>query len=106
MKRIAASLAFASLFALGSCEKGNPFKIPAAKDLEPGGVFIAYNLGCEKGCEQIGKGDLLQKIDGKTVKTGEEFDAANVTDGKPHKLELLTWQTHAPKTVEITATPK
>ncbi len=107
MQRIFASLAFASLFAIGSCGGGkNPFKIPKAKDLEPGGVFISYNLGCEKGCEQIGKGDLLQKIDGKTVKTGADFDAANITDGKPHKLDLVTWESKAPKSVEITATPK
>lgn len=106
MKRLVASLALLSAFTLGSCEKGgNQFKIPGHADLQDG-VFISYNLGCEKGCEQIGKGDLLLKIDGKTVATGADFDAANVADGKPHKLDLLAWSSHAPKSVEITATPK
>lgn len=108
MKRLAASLVFFSAFALGSCDKGggSKFIIPNKKDLDPGGVFISYNLGCEAGCDQVNKGDLLQKVDGKTVKSVEELDAANIADGKPHKLDLLSWHEHAPKSVSITATPK
>ncbi len=112
MSRSFVTLALASnlgLLSLGllSCDKsGDGFKIPQHRDLKAGGVFISYNLGCETGCDQIAKGDLIQTIDGKPVKTGEEFDAANVTDGKPHKLELLAAGSMDPKTVEITATPK
>jgi hypothetical protein len=111
MSRSFVTLALASVLASGlgllSCDKaGGGFKIPMHKDLKAGGVFISYNLGCEKGCDQVQKGDLLQKVDGKPVKSAEEFDAANVTDGKPHKLDLLAAGSMAPKTVEITATPK
>lgn len=107
MSRSFVTLALFSTLGLVACEPSSGgFKIPSNKDLKAGGVFIAYNLGCEKGCDQIAKGDLLQKIDGKTVKTGEEFDAANITDGKPHKLDLLAAGSMAPKSVEVTATPK
>jgi hypothetical protein len=67
---------------------------------------VAYNYGCDKGCNDIQKGDLIQKVDGKPIKTGAEFDAANVIDGKPHKLDLLGKGSLAPKTVEIVAKPK
>lgn len=105
MKKLAAAAALLVTTLLASCEKGNSFKIPGPKDLQPGGVFISYNLGCEAGCDQVQKGDLLQKIDGQPVKTSAEFDKVTLTDGKPHKLELLAWQSHEPKSVDITASP-
>jgi hypothetical protein len=107
MKRFFVSVGLLSALALGGCdskEGGSSFNIPGIKDLEPGGVYVVYNHGCTKGCDQVTKGDLIQKIDGKPVKSGEDFDAANVTDGKPHQLELLS--KGATKTVEIVASPK
>jgi hypothetical protein len=101
---IASALAGPSLGCDGPAKSG--FNIPEAKHLKAGGVYVAYNHGCEKGCSDIQKGDLIQKIDGKTVKTGEDFDAANLADGKPHKLELLANESLAPKTVEVVAQPK
>jgi hypothetical protein len=89
-----------------SCDSGDGFKIPKPKDLEPGGVYVAYNIGCKVGCDQIAKGDLIQKIDGKEVKTGKDFDDASVIDGKPHELEILSADTKVPKVVKITATGK
>ncbi|MBC8067827.1 MAG: hypothetical protein IAG13_05785 [Deltaproteobacteria bacterium] len=107
MQRFVAFLALTSALSLASCEpRADPFKIARDKDLKAGGVYVSYNLGCESGCDKVEKGDLIQKIDGKPVKTGADFDAANVMDGKPHKLEILSAVTMAPKTVEITATPK
>src|SRR5688572_17850031 len=103
MKRLAL---IASLL-LATCEGGTTsFNIPQEKDLKPGGVYIAYNVGCDKGCDQVQKGDLLQKVDGKTVKTSSDVEAANIADGKPHKLELLTKGSLAPKVVTIEASPK
>jgi hypothetical protein len=75
-------------------------------DLSPGGVFVAYNLGCERGCGRLGRGDLIQTIDGRTVRTGEEFDDANVTDGRPHTLGLLRAYSHDSESVVIVARPK
>jgi hypothetical protein len=108
MKRLAMMTAVA-LLSLTGCEPkagGGGFNIPQPKDLKPGGLYVAYNHGCEAGCGDIQKGDLIQKIDGKPVKTGADFDAANITDGKPHKLELLSNGSLAPKTAEVTAKPK
>ncbi len=107
MTKLVAKLALLGLFTLGSCSSsGAGFNIPQPKDLKPGGVYISYNLGCEVGCDKIQKGDLIQSIDGKTVKAAEEFDAANIADGKPHKLSLLARGSQAPVTVEVTAQPK
>ena len=103
MKRILVA-AVAALGMFG-CDKPSAegFNIPGPKDLKPGGVYVAYNHGCDKGCDQVDKGDLIQKVDGKTVKTGEDIDAANLVDGKPHKLELLAAGSLAPKSVEVVA---
>lgn len=105
MKKLA--LLASLLFPLGTaaCDSTD-FKIPSDKDLKPGGVYVSYNLGCQKGCDQIQKGDLIQTIDGKAVATGRDFDESNITDGQPHKLELLAYDTQTTKSVEIVATPK
>ena len=66
---------------------------------------MVYNHGCTKGCDQVEKGDLIQSIDGKATKTEADFQAANVIDGNPHKLEIIA-KGGATKSVEITASPK
>lgn len=105
MKKLALAASLLSAFALSSCDKGGGgSKIPKNRDLKAGGVYVSYNLGCEAGCDQINKGDLIQKVDGKDVKTAA--DVGNLADNKPHKLELLSAGTMEPKTVELTASPK
>jgi len=110
MQKLARVLALSGLFALLACDSasssGKGFNIPKEKDLKPGGVYVSYNMGCEKGCDQVQKGDLIQKIDGQTVKTAEEVDKINLADGKPHKLDLLANGSLAPKQVSVTATAK
>jgi hypothetical protein len=111
MKRLLVSVGLLSALALGGavggCETkgGNSFNIPGIKDLEPGGLYVVYNHGCTKGCDQVEKGDLIQSIDGKPVKTEAEFAAANVIDGNPHKLEIIA-PGGTTKSVEIVASPK
>jgi hypothetical protein len=107
MKRILVGLALSALALAGCDSKGKPstMEVPGSKDLEAGGLYVAYNHGCTKGCDQVAKGDLIQSIDGKPMKTEADFKAANVTDGQPHKLELIG-KGGAPKSVEITASPK
>jgi len=105
MKKLALAASLLSALTLSSCDKaGGGSKIPKNRDLKAGGVYVAYNLGCEAGCDQINKGDLIQKVDGKDVKTAA--DVGNLADNKPHKLELLSAGTMEPKTVELTASPK
>jgi hypothetical protein len=93
-----------------SCDKsgggGGKLRGPNPGELKQGGIYIVYNLGCEKGCDQLAKGDLIKKIDGQPVETNEAFDAIDITDGKPHKLDVLGNGGSAPKQVEIVATPK
>lgn len=108
MKQLLVSIGLLSALALGGCDTqgGTPFdNIPGNDDLKAGGVYVAYNHGCTKGCDQIEKGDLIQSIDGKPVQAGADFDAANVTDGQPHQLELIG-KAGGAKSVEITAQPK
>ena len=101
MRKLVVAATFSLLSAIG-CDSTD-FNIPGPKDLEPGGVYVAYNNGCKQGCDQVQKGDLIQKIDGQPVQTGPDFDAANVTDGQPHKLDLFAAATKASKAVTIVA---
>jgi hypothetical protein len=111
MKRLLVSFGVLSVLALGgalgcdSKDGGSGFNIPGIDDLKAGGLYVAYNHGCTAGCDQIEKGDLIQSIDGKPVKTEADFKAANVTDGKPHKLEVIA-KGGTTKSVDVTASPK
>lgn len=110
MKRFLVSVGLLSALALGGCDTkkdggSSSFNIPGIKDLEPGGVYVAYNHGCTKGCNEVEKGDLIQQVDGKPVTSTEDFVAANVIDGQPHKLEIIA-KGGTTKTVEIVAAPK
>ena len=107
MKRFLFSMGLLSTLALGGCDtkNGSGFNIPTIKELEPGGVYVSYVHGCEKGCDQVKKGDLIKKIDGKDVATGEDFDKVSIMDGQPHSLEILG-KDGTSKTVELVAQPK
>lgn len=108
MKRLLVRMGLLSTLALGGCEPGggsDGFNIPGIDDLKGGGVYVAYNHGCDKGCDQLEKGDLIQSIDGKPTQTGEDFDKANIIDGQPHTLEVIG-KDGATKTVEVVAQPK
>ena len=103
MKRLAFVASFLALTGIGAQCGGSEFTIKD-RDLQPGGVYVAYNLGCEAGCDQIQKGDLIQKFDGNTVQAAA--DLAAITDGKPHTLEVVKKDTKETKSVQITASPK
>ena len=90
-------------FSASACDGGG-YKITDAQ-LKAGGVFVAYTLGCEKGCDQIKPGDLILSVDGQQLESGKDFDAAKVTDGQPHKLSVKKKGEEAPVEVEIVAKP-
>jgi len=100
------TLALAALCLLLGCDKQgvgtSTLNVPSQADLAPGGVYVAYNNGCEQGCSEIAKGDLIQTLDGNPVATREAL--AGLTDGKPHRLTVVSGS--ASKTVELVATPK
>ena len=91
MKRFLVNLGLLSTLALGGCTKtgGGNTKPPTSRDLKGGGVYVVYNHGCDQGCDQIKKGDLIQSVDGVAVTTAAEIDKANITDGNTHKLVVL-----------------
>ncbi len=106
MKKLALAASLVSALALSACDKGGggSFNIPKNRDLKAGGVYVAYNLNCEVGCDQINKGDLIQTVDGKDVSTADEV--GNLGDNTEHTLELLSAGTMEPKTVKLKASPK
>ena len=73
--------------------------------LKPGGVFVAYNLGCKTGCASIQRGDLIQKVDGHALTTSADFNRANIQDGKPHKLTVFRPSEKSSTEIDIVADP-
>jgi hypothetical protein len=111
LKKLLIALALtAPLATMVACDKGgggggaSALTIPD-KDLKPGGVFVAYANKCDKGCDQLVRGDLIQAVDGKPVKTAAELDAANLADGNPHKLSVYRPSTKSTMEVEIQGKP-
>lgn len=76
---------------LGACAGQLNPSVPTPKPGELAtrpGLWVAYNLGCEQGCDQIRRGDIITAIDGKPVTSGAEVDAADLARGTPVRLEL------------------
>ncbi|HEY0132789.1 MAG TPA: hypothetical protein VGB85_01880 [Nannocystis sp.] len=83
-------LALASLLLAACAGQLNP-SVPIPKPGELGerpGVWVAYNLGCPQGCDQIRRGDIITAIDGEPVTSGAEVDAADLARGTPVRLEV------------------
>jgi len=82
-----------------------PVPPPTSAQLAGGGVWVAYNLGCSAGCDQIRRGDRIVAVDGRPVNTGAELDAADLTRGNPVALTVARHAGGAPVDVRIVATP-
>ena len=76
MKSLIPAVSLISLLALAgvsACETstGSGTKAPGMEvspdQLKAGGVYVAYMNGCDKGCDQIAKGDLIMAVDDKPV---------------------------------------
>jgi hypothetical protein len=87
-KKLLLAATLASPLALLSCDGGGGGMTVPSKTLQPGGVFVAFVLGCEEGCGDINRGDLIQKVDGEAVKTTKELLSHKLTDGTPHTLSV------------------
>lgn len=77
------------LFAGCQLNPSVPTPPPGGLAAQPG-VWVAYNLGCEQGCRQIRRGDIITAIDGKPVTTGAEVDAAGLARGTPVRLSVVS----------------
>lgn len=98
------ALALASVL-LAACQLNPsvPMPPPGSLTTRPG-VWVAYNLGCQRGCEQIHRGDIITAIDGRPVTTGAEVDAADLARGTPVRLSLVSRKQGAIE-VTLVATP-
>jgi hypothetical protein len=96
------------LVALVACERSastSPWGFDDAV-LQRDGVLVAYNLGCARGCEGIARGDVLWSIDDRRVRTSADVDAARLTDGAPHRLELWPHAGGDLTAIEVVAKPR
>ncbi|HEY8378359.1 MAG TPA: hypothetical protein VIK91_17805 [Nannocystis sp.] len=94
------------VLALSACIELNPARPPPDHaTLAPGGVWVAYNLGCEVGCDQIRRGDRILAVDGRPVDSGAEIDAINLARGAPLTLTIARYSTDEVVDVTLVATP-
>jgi hypothetical protein len=113
MKSLIPAVSLISLLALASvsaCDSKTETNAPGAEvsseQLKAGGVYIAYMNGCEKGCDQLAKGDLILEVDGKPVTSAKDMRTSRLATGAPIKLKVLKSGGGEPKEIEIVAQPK
>jgi hypothetical protein len=98
-------LALAGVSACDSSASQPPGIEVSHEQLKPGGVYIAYIVGCEKGCDQLAKGDLILEVDGKPVTSGKDMRTSRIATGAPLKLKVVK-RSGETKEVEIVAQPQ
>jgi hypothetical protein len=101
LKKFALLASLSALTFVSACQDDG--RVIRPKDLKPGGVFVAHSNGCDKGCDEIGRGDLIQSVDGNAAKN--TADLAALTDGQPHKVSVLKKGADAPVEIEVVAQP-
>ncbi len=92
---LSASLSLLALMSLSACDSktggGNsdaPTIEVTQEELAPGGVYISYMVGCEKGCDQLAKGDLILAVDGQPVTGAKDMRVSRIATGAPIKLKV------------------
>lgn len=84
----------------------NPVRPPPTHEvLLAGGVWVAHNLGCAAGCEQIRRGDRIVAVDGVQVDHGAAVDASGLDRGSPVKLTIVSYGSTVAREVTISAAP-
>ncbi|MCY1012721.1 hypothetical protein OV079_45750 [Nannocystis pusilla] len=68
-------------------------------------MWVAYNLGCEVGCEEIKRGDRILAIDGRPVSSGAEIDQIDLARDEPLKLQIAKYGSNEIRDVTIVAKP-
>ncbi|MEZ4384686.1 MAG: hypothetical protein R3A79_25380 [Nannocystaceae bacterium] len=102
-RHLASAAALALAFVGCAGELNRPVR-PAEGDLVEG-LWVAYNYGCARGCDDIRRGDRLLEIDGVSVSSGAEFDRFDLADGAPHRIVGRRLRSDEPFEVTIEATP-
>lgn len=105
MSRTSLSLLPCAL-ALSACVELNPARPPPDHaTLAPGGVWVAYNLGCAQGCDEVRRGDRIVAVDGRPVTSGAEVDAIDLARNQPLALKVARHGTDEVVDVTIVAEP-
>lgn len=95
------------VLALAACAPElNPARKPRPDALAGGGVWVAYNLGCDQGCAEIRRGDRILAIEGRPVSSGAEIDALNLARGEPRQLLVVPYGTTETREVTLVARPR
>lgn len=112
MKSLISAVSLVSLLALAgvsACDGAGGSNAPtievSSDQLKGGGVYIAYMVGCEKGCDQLEKGDLIQSVDGQPVTSSKDMRVSRIATGAPLKLQVKKKGGGEMKEVEIVAKP-
>jgi hypothetical protein len=76
----------------------------SSDQLKSGGAFITYVNGCDKGCDQLGRGDLVLEVNGQPVSSNKDLRVSKIATGEPVKLKVKKKDGQEVE-VEIVATP-
>lgn len=67
------------------------------------GALVAENFGCARGCDEIGRGEMLVSIDGEPIDDAAALDRVSVWDGERHELRVRALDELRTRKVEIVA---
>jgi hypothetical protein len=101
-------LGFASFLIGVACDGGGsspPTIEVTSEQLRPGGVFVAYVNGCDKGCDQLERGDLVLEANGQAVSSAKDMRVSKIATGEPIKLKVHKRKTGQPAEIELVAKP-
>lgn len=106
VQHLALLLGAALLTAACGSQRNASVKTPAAGELaRTPGAWVAYNLGCKRGCDEIRRGDLITAVDGKQISSGAEIDAVDLARGTPIQLDVYRPRTGEALQVDLVAQP-
>ncbi len=96
----------ASFLVVAACSPNPATAVPSPAALAEGGVWVAYNLGCKVGCNEIQRGDRIVAVDGQPVANGQQLDAATAA-ANPAAPSLVRVAKYNGPTIEVplVATP-
>ena len=89
---------------VGQLNPSVPTPQPGELAAKPG-VWVAYNLGCDLGCDRIKRGDTILAVDGRPVTSGAEIDLADLARGTPVRLTVQRRVAQEPITIDLLAEP-
>ncbi|HEY8379564.1 MAG TPA: hypothetical protein VIK91_23890, partial [Nannocystis sp.] len=95
------------VLAISACDGGGstaPTVEVTSEQLKPGGVFITYVNGCQKGCDQLERGDLVLEVNGEAVSSAKDLRVSRIATGQPVKLKVHKKSGQVVE-VELVATP-